>query len=123
MDADQMTIECPVCGKKFPYDRWSDEPRSFFCSRECEDSYYATVGGARAEDLMRQRAADPNRCVICGRIMEDKVRQDKVLCSYRCQKRAQRLGINVDELRTIRSSAIRNHDKGGAEAHTGKVMH
>lgn len=106
---DQQHINCPVCGKVLAYDRWSHRAQRKTCSDECRDKLEAIIGDKPIEDRRVRRASDPSICIVCGTQL-DGVRSDKLFCSWRCAKRAQRMGDSLDRYRRIRKSSIRGQE-------------
>ncbi|NLT37299.1 MAG: hypothetical protein GXX95_03960 [Methanomassiliicoccus sp.] len=69
---------------------------------------------------MRQRAADPDICIICAGPLEKRDRSFKLYCGQRCQKIGWRRGVNTEELTAIRVNAVRTAHGHPMHAKEGK---
>ena len=111
-EVDQLSIPCPVCGKKIPYDRGSDKPQDFVCSEGCRTTLKEVCGFRGKWEVAVERASDPAICVWCKAPLADKVRRlDALYCSGRCQRAGHRAGLMTDKLREIRLSAIQGRER------------
>ena len=68
------------------------------CSEACQNKLGEIAVDRYSYRYIAKRAADPRRCVICGALLEGKVRCTKLYCSPRCAKRAWRAGVKADSL-------------------------
>jgi len=80
------------------------------CSEACQNKLGEIAVDRYSYRYIAKRAADPRRCVICGALLEGKVRCTKLYCSPRCAKRAWRAGVKADSLMRIRRSAVEGDD-------------
>jgi len=108
-DIDQDHIQCFVCGKSFPFNRWSSGPRRCTCSSECQAALDEVTSNHTSERWLLKRAARPGICVYCGGPLEG-VRCNKIYCTPKCEKAAWRKGVNADRMMRVRKEAILGKD-------------
>jgi len=92
-EGNQLSIHCPVCGYLFPYDRWSKQLQEIACSDKCKADLNKRFGYRSAWEIMKERAEDPNLCLMCGGSMRDKVHVAALYCSDACKQHAFREGV------------------------------